>query len=213
MDDNGCGTLEKKGQTMGFTVTASRTRAGTDADAPTTSSFHHRRRHHPGQATNSSYTDDSRSSSLLADDEDSLAGSLDEADAHKLEAAHVVAPPKPEKQCSSQAGDSTDVMQARIMKRSRLDSSIGSETTQATPSRDKGKGRARGLNPSTDTRTATERRAQGSGEMADVHMASKEPLNDAPSRSSVEVEQLLPSAEHDPDPRDFYASDSPVLDE
>ncbi|KAH9953231.1 hypothetical protein BC827DRAFT_1273687 [Russula dissimulans] len=62
----------------------------------------------------------------------------------------------------------------------------------------------------TDTRTATERHAQGSGERADVHMASKEPLNDVPSRSSVEVEQLLPSAEHDPDPRDFYASDSPI---
>jgi hypothetical protein len=33
------------------------------------------------------------------------------------------------------------------------------------------------------------------------------------NRSSVEVEQILPSTEHGPDPRDFYASDSPVLDE
>lgn len=42
-------------------------------------------------------------------------------------------------------------------------------------------------------------------------MASKEPLYDAPSRSSVEVEQIC--AEHAPNPRDFYASDSPLLDE
>jgi hypothetical protein len=27
------------------------------------------------------------------------------------------------------------------------------------------------------------------------------------------VEQILPNTEHGPDPRDFYASDSPVLDE
>ena len=40
-----------------------------------------------------------------------------------------------------------------------------------------------------------------------------EPLYDAPGRSSVEVEELLPCVEHTPDPRDFYASDSPVLDE
>lgn len=36
------------------------------------------------------------------------------------------------------------------------------------------------------------------------------------ARSSVEVEQILPYTEHGPDPRDFYASDSPdspVLDE
>jgi hypothetical protein len=44
-------------------------------------------------------------------------------------------------------------------------------------------------------------------------MASKDPLDDAPTRSSVEVEQILPCTEHGPDPRDFYASDSPVLDE
>jgi hypothetical protein len=44
-------------------------------------------------------------------------------------------------------------------------------------------------------------------------MASTEPLDDAPNRSSVEVEQILPCAEHGPDPRDFYASDSPILDE
>jgi hypothetical protein len=44
-------------------------------------------------------------------------------------------------------------------------------------------------------------------------MGSKAPLYDAPNRSSAEVEELLPCAEHTPDPRDFYASDSPVLDE
>lgn len=43
-------------------------------------------------------------------------------------------------------------------------------------------------------------------------MASKEPLDDAANRSSAEVEQILPCTEHVLDPRDFYASDSPVLD-
>jgi phage-related tail fiber protein len=65
---------------------ASRTHAvqdgtGTDTDAPipepATSSFRHRPHRH---GTNSIYTHDSGSSSLLADDEDSLAGSPDEAD-------------------------------------------------------------------------------------------------------------------------------------
>ena len=41
---------------------------------------------------------------------------------------------------------------------------------------------------------------------------SKELLSDARNRSSVEVEQILPLTEHIPDPRDFYASDSPALD-
>ena len=63
---------------------ASHTRAGTDRDAPipeppggwpATSSRRRRRNH-----TNSPYAHDSSSSLLLADDEDSLAGSLDEAD-------------------------------------------------------------------------------------------------------------------------------------
>lgn len=40
-----------------------------------------------------------------------------------------------------------------------------------------------------------------------------EPLSDTCSRSSVEVEEILPSDEHVQDPRDFYASDSPVLAE
>ena len=44
-------------------------------------------------------------------------------------------------------------------------------------------------------------------------MASKEPPDDTRNRSSVEVEQILPCTEYGPDPRDFYASDSPVLDE
>jgi hypothetical protein len=44
-------------------------------------------------------------------------------------------------------------------------------------------------------------------------MASIEPLDDTLNRSSVEVEQILPCTEHCLDPRDFYASDSPVLDE
>ena len=42
-------------------------------------------------------------------------------------------------------------------------------------------------------------------------MASKELLDGTPDRSSVEVEQILPCTGHDP--RDFYTSDSPVLDE
>ena len=48
----------------------------------------------------------------------------------------------------------------------------------------------------------------------DVHTGtpSKELLSDARNRSSVEVEQILPLTEHVPDPWDFYASDSPVLD-
>jgi hypothetical protein len=33
------------------------------------------------------------------------------------------------------------------------------------------------------------------------------------NRSSVEVKQLLLCIEHGLDPRDFYASDSPILDE
>ena len=41
---------------------------------------------------------------------------------------------------------------------------------------------------------------------------SKELLSDARNRSLVEVKQILPPTEHVPDPRDFYASDSPVLD-
>jgi hypothetical protein len=45
----------------------------------------------------------------------------------------------------------------------------------------------------------------------DVGMASNGPLDGTSNRSSVEVEQILPRTEHDP--RDFYASDSPVLDE
>jgi hypothetical protein len=46
-----------------------------------------------------------------------------------------------------------------------------------------------------------------------VRTPSKEPLSDVRNRSSaVEVEQILPSTEHVPDPRDFYASDSPMLD-
>ena len=44
-------------------------------------------------------------------------------------------------------------------------------------------------------------------------MASKEMLDDTLNRSSVEVEQTLLCTEHGLDPRDFYASDSPVLDE
>ena len=44
-------------------------------------------------------------------------------------------------------------------------------------------------------------------------MASQEPPDVTRNRSSVEVEQILPCTEHGPDPRDFYASDSPVLDE
>lgn len=44
-------------------------------------------------------------------------------------------------------------------------------------------------------------------------MACKEPLDDTPNRSSVEVEQILPCTEHGPDPRDFYAPNSPVLGE
>jgi hypothetical protein len=44
-------------------------------------------------------------------------------------------------------------------------------------------------------------------------MVSNEPLDDALNRSSVEVEQILPRAEHSLDPRDFYATDSPILDE
>ena len=44
-------------------------------------------------------------------------------------------------------------------------------------------------------------------------MASNEPLDDTRDWSSVEVEQLLSCTEHGPDPRDFYASDSPVPDE
>jgi hypothetical protein len=64
---------------------ASRTRAvqdgtGTDTDTltpePASSSFRHRRRPH---GTKSIHTHNSGSSSLLADDEDSLAGSPDEA--------------------------------------------------------------------------------------------------------------------------------------
>lgn len=47
---------------------------------------------------------------------------------------------------------------------------------------------------------------------ADVNMASTELLSDARSRSEAEVEQILPSNEHAPDPRDLYASDSPVLE-
>jgi hypothetical protein len=47
----------------------------------------------------------------------------------------------------------------------------------------------------------------------DVGTASKEPTDDTHNRSSVEVEQILPNTEHGPDPRDFYAADSPVLDE
>jgi hypothetical protein len=44
-------------------------------------------------------------------------------------------------------------------------------------------------------------------------MASKGPLDDSLNRSSVEVEEILPCAEHGPNPRDFYTCDSPVLDE
>jgi hypothetical protein len=44
-------------------------------------------------------------------------------------------------------------------------------------------------------------------------MVSKEPPDGSSSRSSVEVKQILPRTEHGLDPRDFYASDSPVLDE
>jgi hypothetical protein len=44
-------------------------------------------------------------------------------------------------------------------------------------------------------------------------MASQQLPDDAPNRSSVEVEQILPCTELGLDPRDFYASDSPVLDE
>jgi hypothetical protein len=43
--------------------------------------------------------------------------------------------------------------------------------------------------------------------------SSNEPLDDTPNRSLVEVEQILPCTEHSLDPRDFYTSDSPVLDE
>jgi hypothetical protein len=43
-------------------------------------------------------------------------------------------------------------------------------------------------------------------------MASTELLSDTRSRSEAEVEQILPFNEHVPDPRDFYASDSPVLE-
>jgi hypothetical protein len=43
-------------------------------------------------------------------------------------------------------------------------------------------------------------------------MASTELLSDTRSRSEAEVEQILPSNEHVPDPRDLYASDSPVLE-
>ena len=42
-------------------------------------------------------------------------------------------------------------------------------------------------------------------------MASKGLLDGTPNRSLVEVEQILPCTEHDP--QDFYTSDSPVLDE
>jgi hypothetical protein len=48
---------------------------------------------------------------------------------------------------------------------------------------------------------------------ADVCIASEETLDDTPDRSSAEVEQILPCTEHVPDPRDFYASDSPILNE
>jgi hypothetical protein len=65
----------------------------------------------------------------------------------------------------------------------------------SVPDRDKGKGRAVDLSPCTDTHTTDEWHALGSEE------------------SSVEVEQVLLCTEHGPDPRDFYASDSPVLDE
>jgi len=47
----------------------------------------------------------------------------------------------------------------------------------------------------------------------DVGTASKELMDNTHNRSSVEVEQILPSTEHGLDPRDFYASDSPILDE
>ncbi len=36
-------------------------------------------------------------------------------------------------------------------------------------------------------------------------------ISDTYNRSSLEVEQILPSDEHVRDPQDFYASDSPVL--
>ncbi|KAH9168602.1 hypothetical protein EDB89DRAFT_2073753 [Lactarius sanguifluus] len=48
---------------------------------------------------------------------------------------------------------------------------------------------------------------------ANICTTSKELQNDTCNRSSVEVEQILPSTEHVPDPQDFYASDSPVLDD
>ncbi len=44
-------------------------------------------------------------------------------------------------------------------------------------------------------------------------MASKGLLDNTPNRGSAEVEQVLPCIEHSLDPRDFYASDSSVLDE
>jgi hypothetical protein len=44
-------------------------------------------------------------------------------------------------------------------------------------------------------------------------MASKEPLDDTLNRSLVKVEHILPCTEHGLDPRDFYAPDSPVLEE
>ncbi|KAH9953230.1 hypothetical protein BC827DRAFT_165675 [Russula dissimulans] len=102
-------------------------------------------------------------------------------------------------------------MQAQITKRSRvrLDCPIrvgtpsyrnrGSETTvtKPTPSQDKGKGRTTDLNPCIDTHTTDGTVRPGLGGKGKSHLqanactASKEPLYDAPSRSSVEVERIL----------------------
>jgi len=46
-----------------------------------------------------------------------------------------------------------------------------------------------------------------------VHTAFKGKQKEAHDRSSVEVEQLLPPVEPVHDPRKFYASDSPVIED
>ncbi|KAH9035250.1 hypothetical protein EDB85DRAFT_2143903 [Lactarius pseudohatsudake] len=50
-------------------------------------------------------------------------------------------------------------------------------------------------------------------ESAIVHTASKGKQKEVRDRSSVEVEQLLPPVEPVHDPRNFYASDSPVIED
>ncbi|KAH9172230.1 hypothetical protein EDB89DRAFT_1906340 [Lactarius sanguifluus] len=187
--------------------------------------------HHQHHSTKYTHSHNSNSSILLADDEDDEAGSPDEVD----KAPRVIAHPKDGKQCSSQTKvllwlrwwqvrsmslnvtkRNTVCVCINLLQAEQINVSVRVPPKLPLPEIELVTQIQCKLLNKRCYLSQIEAKEGQVGALALIQAlqmeASKEPQGDTCNRSLIEVEQILPSTEHIMDPRDFYTSDSPVLD-